>query len=357
MNTSATSVTAGVDLGGTKIQTVVLRDAEVAGSSRVLTPHTGNAGDVIDAIVATIRASLEQASAAEADLEAVGIGTPGEIDEEAGAVLLAANVPGFSERVELGPLVSDQLGSVKVRVENDVRVGIFGEYKRGAGRPYKNLLGVWVGTGVGGGLVLDGELHDGRGAAGEFGHTVVNPGRRRCSCGRRGCVEAYAGRACMERRARGLVERGEQTDLFKIMKKRDREYLSSGVYARALKRGDPMTATLIHQASWALGVAMASAQNLLDLEAIIVGGGLADRLGQSFIDRIVEEMRPHLFVPDKPPDVLGTELKDLSGAVGAAVLAGAQPAPDSSAPAASVASPSNSTGERTSSPATRARNT
>ena len=106
------------------------------------------------------------------------------------------------------------------------------------------------------------------------------------------------------------------------MKKRGREYLSSGVYARALKRGDPITATLIHQATWALGVAMASAQNLLDLEAIIVGGGLADRLGQPFIDSIVDQMKPHLFVPEKPPDVLGTQLKDLSGGVGAAVLAG-----------------------------------
>jgi glucokinase len=118
------------------------------------------------------------------------------------------------------------------------------------------------------------------------------------------------------------MERGEDTDLFRIMKKRDREYLSSGVYAHALKRGDPMTTTLIHQAAWALGVALASAQNLLDLEAIIVGGGLGDRLGQPFIDRISEQMTPHLFVPDKPPAMLPTELGDLSGAVGAAVLAG-----------------------------------
>jgi glucokinase len=126
----------------------------------------------------------------------------------------------------------------------------------------------------------------------------------------------------MQQRARRLTERGYQTDLFKVMKDRDRDYLSSGVYARSLKRGDAVTATLIHQATWALGVAIASAQNLLDLEAIIVGGGLADRLGQPFIDGIIDQMRPHLFVPDNPPDVLGTELKDLSGAVGAAVLAG-----------------------------------
>lgn len=317
-----TTFTAGVDLGGTKIQTVALADEKVVGSARVLTPQSGDPADVIDAMVGTVRSSLDEAGGTVADLGGIGIGTPGEIDGEAGAVLLAANVPGFTDRVELGPRVSEALGGVAVTVDNDVRAGVLGEYRRGAGRPFANLLGVWVGTGVGGGLVLDGELHDGRGAAGEIGHLVVLPGGRRCSCGRRGCVEAYAGRRTMEMRARKLVTRGDKTRLFKIMRKRGRDRLSSGVYARALKREDHMARELIEDAAWALGIGLASAQNLLDLEAIIVGGGLGDRLGRPFVDRIVDHMTPHLFVPDKPPVVLGTELGDLSGAVGAAVLAG-----------------------------------
>ena len=146
------------------------------------------------------------------DLRAIGIGTPGEIDSAAGVVSLAANVPGFADRVELGPLLSEALNGVPVRIDNDVSVGVLGEFKRGAGRPYRNLLGVWVGTGVGGGLILDGELHDGRGAAGEIGHTVVMPGGRRCSCGRRGCLEAYAGRARMEQRARELAQARQEDD-------------------------------------------------------------------------------------------------------------------------------------------------
>jgi predicted NBD/HSP70 family sugar kinase len=138
-------VTAGVDLGGTKIQTVVLRDHEVAGSARVLTPQTGAADDVIEAIAGTIRTSLEQAAVEPSALRAIGIGTPGEIDAAAGVVSLAANVPGFADRVELGPLVSKAMNGVPVTIDNDVRVGVLGEFKRGAGRPYKNLLGVWVG--------------------------------------------------------------------------------------------------------------------------------------------------------------------------------------------------------------------
>jgi len=325
MTSVNSGMTAGVDVGGTKIQTVVLHDNKVVGSSRVLTPSTGKPGDVINAIVQTIGASLEQASADESALAAVGVGIPGEIDAGAGAVSLAANVPGFMDRVLLGPFVSEQLGGVKVTIDNDVRVGVLGEFRAGAGRSYKNLLGVWVGTGVGGGLVLDGKLHDGQGAAGEIGHTVVNPRGLKCSCGRRGHLEAYAGRAQMELRARRLVSRGQTTSLLKIMKRRGRTRLTSGTYARAIATGDPMAMKLIREAAWALGIAIASAQNLLDLEAIIVGGGLGDRLGQPFIDRIVKEMTPYLFVPDRPPAVLRTELGDLSGAVGAAMLVGGYP--------------------------------
>src|SRR5262249_48033524 len=126
MSGANTKLTAGVDLGGTKIQTVVLRGKKVAGSCREVTPHTGAAGDVIQAILDTIRASLADASASESELAAVGIGSPGEIDADAGAVSLAANVPGFSDRVALGPIVSEALGDVRVSVDNDVSVGVLG---------------------------------------------------------------------------------------------------------------------------------------------------------------------------------------------------------------------------------------
>ena len=315
-------VTAGVDLGGTKIQTVVLRDHEVVGRARVPTPQSGKADDVIEAIAGTIRTALEEAAVETSTLRAIGVGTPGEIDSAAGIVSLAANVPGFADRVELGPRLAELLNGVPISIDNDVSVGVLGEFKRGAGRPYRNLLGVWVGSGVGGGLVIEGELYDGRGSAGEIGHAVVVPDGRQCGCGRRGCLEAYAGRVRMEERVRELHESGKKTILFKVMKERDRTRLTSGVFAHALKKGDKMATELIDEAAWALGLALASAHNVLDLEAIIVGGGLGDRLGQPFVDQVAGEMAPHLFIPDKPPMMHTTELGDLSGAVGAAVLAG-----------------------------------
>ena len=310
------SLFAGVDLGGTKIQAVVVSGASVAGQARHPTPRT-TADDVIDTIVAAVKEAAGSSS-----LAGVGIGTPGTVDDQ-GTVSQSSNVPGFMEPVALGPRVSKALGGVPVRVDNDVRVAITGEFTRGAGRPYRNLLGVFVGTGVGGGIILNRELLRGRGSAGEIGHTTVRPGGRRCPCGRRGCLEAYAGRLSLEEAARRMQARGHKTQLFSIMEKEGRDRASSSVFAKALDAGDHVVVHLIHQAITALGIAISNAQNLLDLEAVILGGGLGDRLGAPFRDRVEAEMKRNLRRPDAPPVFLGTELGDLSGAVGAAVLAGA----------------------------------
>jgi glucokinase len=316
---SGGGVVAGVDLGGTKIQTVVLRGGAVAGQARVPTPADG-VDAVVEAIADTVRTALEDANAGSDSPTAVGIGTPGEVQD--GGVSRAWNVPGFGERVELGPMVSKALGGVPVTLENDVRAAVLGERRRGAGRAFRDFLGVFVGTGVGGGLVLEGTLREGRGAAGEIGHTVVKDGGRKCGCGRRGCLEAYAGRGSMEAAARRWVKKGRPTILFDLMKEKGRDRLTSGVIAAALERKDEMAVRLIDDAVWALGVALASTQNLLDLEAMLIGGGLGDRLGAPFVERVSKAMQPHLFVPEHAPAMLTTELGELSGAVGAAVRAG-----------------------------------
>ena len=312
-----------MDVGGTKIQSAAMRAKKVVGGHRAGTPLTG-AKDVANAIGDAVGKALADAGAEHADLTAVGIGAPGTIDTEAGTVSSSPNLPGFQETepVALGGMVSEALGGVPVKLDNDVRVAILGEWKRGAGRGYRNLLGVWIGTGVGGGLVLEGKVYKGQGAAGEIGHMIVKPGGRVCSDGRRGHLEAYAGRGQMEVQARRLVKEGHKTDLFDIMAKRGRTRLSSGVWAVALEKKDKMARELVDDAVEALGVGLASVQNLLALEAIVIGGGLGDRLGPTFVDRIRDAMGPLLFVPEQPPALLSSEFRDLSGAVGAAVLAG-----------------------------------
>jgi len=312
----------GVDLGGTKIQAVILDGEErVLGQARRPTPTTGGPELVTAEIAEAVREAAEEAGVETDSLVGAGVGSPGAVDATAGIVQRAGNLPDWDGPFPLGPTLEAALGT-KVFLGNDVQVGIEAEFALGAGRDFSSLLGVFWGTGVGGGLVLDRSPWLGRGAAGEIGHMVIRRGGARCPCGRHGCMEAYAGRAAMEARARELVARGEPTDLFRIMEKRGRTRLQSGIWARALEREDPMAVELIERAILALGAGIASAVNLLDIEAVVIGGGLGTRLGAPYVERIERAMGPHLFVSDRPPAVSVASLGDLGGAIGAALLSG-----------------------------------
>jgi glucokinase len=310
----------GIDLGGTKIQTVVV-DAknEVLGESRRPTPEKGGPKDVAGEMAAALREAAEQAGLGTMDLAGVGVGSPGDADEKTGVVSGARNLPGWEGAFPLGDDLSEEFGA-PVRIGNDVDVAVQGEFELGAGKPYDTILGIWWGTGVGGGLILDGKPWIGRGAAGEVGHIVVQRGGDRCTCGRKGCMEAYAGRLAMEIKAREEVKGGAKTDLFKIMEERGRDRLTSGVWERALKHDDELATKLIDRALKALGAGIASAVNLIDPEAVIIGGGLGVRFGDEYVSRIAAQMHPHLFADDRPPQMHVAALGDLGGAIGAALL-------------------------------------
>jgi len=317
---SGTAPRGGIDLGGTKIQTVVVdADNKVQGQSRRPTPTTGGPADVVREMAAATREAAAQADLGTRDLAGVGVGSPGDADEKTGVVSDARNLPGWTGAYPMAEELSDQLGT-PVRIGNDVDVAVRAEFELGAGEAFDTILGIWWGTGVGGGLILNGKPWIGRGAAGEVGHMVVKRGGARCTCGRRGCMEAYAGRAAMEIKARKEVNNGAKTDLFKIMEERGRDRLTSGVWARALKHGDDLATRLIDRAVKALGVGIASAVNLLDPEAVIIGGGLGVRFGEKYVGRIATRMHPHLFVPDRPPHMHVATLGDLGGAIGGALL-------------------------------------
>ncbi|MEA2269189.1 MAG: glucokinase [Solirubrobacteraceae bacterium] len=311
----------GIDLGGTKIQAVVVDAGHaVLGAAKHPTPTTGGPEEVAAAMVEAMAEASAQAGVETSDLAGLGVGSPGDVDAERGTVTSARNLPDWEGEFALGAALERALGA-PARLGNDVQVATDAEAALGAGRPYRSLLGVFWGTGVGGGIVLDGRPWLGRGTAGEIGHVVVRIGGRRCGCGRLGCMEAYAGRASMERRARELHAKGERTDLFKIMEERGRTRLASGVWERALKRQDPVATQVVDEAIEALGAGVASVQNVLDVEAIILGGGLGVRLGDRYAGRIRDAMLPHLFDDANPPPFLVAELGDLGGAIGAALLA------------------------------------
>jgi glucokinase len=316
----------GIDLGGTKIQAVVCDDDhEVIGQSRRETPQEGGPADVVEEMAQAMEEAAADAGVEVSQLEGAGVGSPGAIDAVAGTVGEAGNLPNFMEPYPVAGKLAERLG-VRAALGNDVSVAVDAEFQLGAARDADSLLGVFWGTGVGGGLVLDGKPWVGRGAAGEIGHMVVKIDGALCPCGRRGCMEAYAGRGAMEKRARELADAGEETVLFEIMEERGRDRLASGIWKRALKRDDPLAIRLIDEAVEAIAAAPASALNLLDIGTVVIGGGLGLKLGEPYVERIDAAMQPHLFVRERPPEVKLAELGDLGGAIGATLLL-AQPAP------------------------------
>jgi glucokinase len=311
----------GIDLGGTKIQTVIVdQQNKVLGQARRPTPTEGAPEDVAREIAQALRDAAKAAELEPEALEGIGVGSPGVI--EGGNVSTARNLPGWEGTFALAKALASELGvkGTPIEIGNDVQVATDAEFELGAGRAYDSLIGVFWGTGVGAGLILDGKPWLGQGGAGEIGHMVVQMDGARCTCGRRGCVEAYAGRAAMEIHARKLHEKGRHTDLFKLMKEHGRTRLTSGIWERALKHEDELAVELIDRAIEALGAGIASAINLLDVPAVIIGGGLGVRLGEPYAKRISQAMQPHLFADDRPPAVQVAKLGDLGGAIGAALL-------------------------------------
>ena len=305
----------GVDLGATKILGVRLAGGEVAGRAKQKTPVRGGPQAVVDAIAAVV---AELGGPGPGPGGSLGVGAPGVVDSRAGVVQQAPNLAGWVEPFALGPALAERVGAT-VLVENDVNAGTVAEHRRGAGRGSSDLLGVFAGSGVGGGLVLDGRLRRGSsGLAGEIGHMIVQPGGRMCPCGGKGHLEAYAGRAAMERRARKLDAGGRDTALVSLA---PAKRMTSSVWAKALAADDAVASELIDEAVHALGVAIASVVTVLDVPLVVVGGGLADRLGAPFVARVGTAVRAQVFAGGAGVKVVPSELGELAGAVGAALLA------------------------------------
>jgi glucokinase len=301
----------GIDVGGTNIGVgVVDDDHTVHHRAKEPTPQS------VDGLIGQVGRLL---GGLDVSFDAIGVGIPGIID--GGTVVQAPNLEGWAEDTDVPGALQEQLGVPAVLV-NDAQAGLLGEWVAGAAEEDRFVLGVWMGTGVGGGLVLDGRSYDGAGGgSGELGHLVVRPEGARCGCGRRGCLEAYAGRRMMTESARAMAAAGRTTRLFAIQEAKGRAKATSGIWSAALDEGDPVATELVDEAVAALGLAVASALNLLDLDRVVIGGGMADKLGQDLADRIAAAARPHAVRPVGDDLVVVAALGDNSGLVGAAHVA------------------------------------
>lgn len=304
----------GVDLGGTKILARMVDPATGAcvGRYKVPTPTSGPDA-VLAAVVDTVR-NLDGAGEA----RAVGIGMPGFV-VGGRTVVRCANIVGWDAPIDVGGRLTEILGKPVV-VANDVNCGAVAEYRLG-GTTGGDLLAVFVGTGVGGGVILDGRLATGpRGMAGEIGHVTVTPGGAGCGCGGRGHLEAYAGRAGIERRARAAASQGKRNRLVDLA---GTGAVKARHIARALDEGDRVTRDLMADAVDALALVIGNTASLLDIGHVVLGGGVVDKLGQVFVDQIRASSSFGGFGPDQCEIHLAHRLDD-AGVVGAAILAAEQ---------------------------------
>jgi glucokinase len=310
----------GIDLGGTKILAgVVGPDHQILARAKRPTPALEGGSAIVDAVIGCVDQALEEAGLSRKDVAAAGMGSPGPLDIKSGTILFSANLN--VKNFPIGPELSAILDR-PVLVRNDVRVGGYAEFRLGAGRGYRDLIAAFVGTGIGGCVILDGQILEGAtGNSGEIGHMIVKAGGPRCGCGARGCMEALASKTAIARRVEKAVRKGLPTVLADKMARKGGR-LKSRDLAEAVMANDLLALKEVHRAAHFLGIGLGNLINVLGPEIVIIGGGVAGALGEPYIDLVRNSVRQHSL-----PDAQGTirieraALGDDAGILGAALLA------------------------------------
>lgn len=310
----------GIDLGGTKVLAgVVDAESRVLARAKRNTPAKEGGPAIVAAIVAAARDALAASGVEAARLVGVGVGSPGPLDPERGVILFSANLN--VRDFPLGPEISRALG-LPVLVRNDVRVGGFGEYRLGAAKGRRSMLAAFVGTGIGGCVVVDGQIVVGAtGNAGEIGHTILKAGGPRCGCGRLGCMEALASRTAIARRVRKAIRKGQTTVLKGAVSDKD-DRLKSRDLAAAVEAGDMVAVKEVRRAAHFLGVGLGGFINVLGPEVVVIGGGVAEALGTAYVDLVRDAARTQALAdPAGLIPIVPAALGDDAGILGAALLA------------------------------------
>jgi glucokinase len=252
-------------------------------------------------------------------IRGVGLGAPGAVDSESGRVIFAPNL-GWEDK----PIKKDleKLLGVPVFLENDGNICTLGVYHAELEAKPKTMLGIFLGTGIGGGLILDGKLYTGfNRTAGEIGHMVIQVGGPKCGCGNRGCFEALAGRQALFRKIQGAVKEGQKTLLTEMLGENLSD-MRSGDLRKAIRRGDKFVDQVIEEAAEYTGVAVANLINIFNPEVVVLGGGVIDALEDEMMAIIIETAHDYALAgTDKGIEIRASKLGDDAGIVGAAVLA------------------------------------
>lgn len=310
----------GFDLGGTKMMAAAFgNDFRVAGRKRRKTKGSEGVRAGIERIVETINDALEEAKFTPSDLSGIGIGCPGNIDLERGVVVDTTNL-GWKQ-VHLRELLEKEF-DCPVAILNDVDAGVYGEYRFGAAKHSRSSLGVFPGTGIGGGFVYEGHILRGKTlSCFEVGHVLVAPGGQLCGCGRFGCLETEASRLAIASQAAAAAFRGEAPYLLKNAGT-DLSAIRSGMLAESIKAGDKAVEQIIKRAAALIGQAVGDIVNLLAPDTVILGGGLVEAMPELFVDGVEEAAKRRAAPPfTKVFRVVAAKLGDDAVVRGAAAWA------------------------------------
>ena len=310
----------GVDLGGTKILAGVFDERlKCLGRAKLSTKSVRGPESVIERVARCVADAVDECDLTMKQIRGIGIGAPGAADPETGTVLFAPNL--VWEDVALKKLLEKSL-EVPVFVENDCNIQALGVYEKELKGGPKQMVGIFLGTGVGAGIIIDGKLFSGfNRTAGEIGHMVLEVGGPKCGCGNRGCFEALASRTAMFRRIQAAVKEGQKTVLTDMLGA-DLGDMRSGDLRKAIKRGDKFVEKVVEDAAEYTGIAVANIINFLNPEVVVLGGGVMDALEDEMLAVIVETARDYAMPgTDKGIEIIASKLGDDAGITGGAVLA------------------------------------
>jgi glucokinase len=319
VNSDKSDYLVGVDLGGTKIYAGVFDSRlTLLGTTKVSTKSDRGADSVIDRIARCVRDVIDECDLAPRSIKAVGLGAPGAVESDTGRVVFAPNL-GWEE-VPLQKELQKSL-DLPVFVGNDCNLCMLGIYVHELKSKPQHVVGVFIGTGIGGGLILNGEPYYGNHHAGEVGHMVINIAGPKCRCGNNGCFEAIASRTAIFKQIQSAVKEGQKTVLTDMLGD-DLKDLRSGDLRKALRRGDKLVDKIIGEAAQFIGVAVGNLVNLFSPEMVVLGGGVIEALEDDILPTVIKTARQHVLAgTEKDLQIVGSKLGDNAGIIGSAVFA------------------------------------
>ena len=309
-----------IDLGGTKIIIAIISgDGQVIAEERCLTLSDEGSQSVIDRMLFAIDDLLNVNNIDPSQLDSIGIAAAGAIDIKRGLITLSPNLPGWND-IKLRDIVQEKY-KVSTFLLNDASAAALGEHHFGAGRDANNLILLTVGTGIGGGIIVNGELYSGSfGCAGEVGHMTIDVNGPRCSCGNTGCWETLASGTAMAREAKKRIGQGEKSSLIEIVGGKIGDITTENI-GTAAQDGDHLASDVITKSAIYLGIGMVNLVNIFNPEMIIVGGGVA-KLGDLLLEPARRVVQERAFpISAQAVRIVAAKLGDEAGAYGAAIYA------------------------------------